>query len=453
LGKKGMSIVLNLKLGEIGPKEIREKYTISVIGCQQIGLQFALAFAEAGFKVICTDEDQNLLQLLSKGKTPYFSREMKNRINSNVKRGRLTTQSEIKKAVSQSDIIIITTASKINIRNKLNFSKIERTCKKIGEVLNHGMLVVYGSISSIGYIENRIKEILENTSGLRMSEDFGLIYSPIQVNNQLPELFTDKKLVLAGLDKHSLNSATIIFQTIMKNEIKLVLGFKKLEAAVLFSMAKNDLDLAFANEIAIFCEKIGLDYFEITKILENCKPNNAQQIGIEKEEKSKFYMLIENAETNAVNAKLINLARKTNEGLARHSIKLTQKALRKCGKTLRRAKISIFGSIQPKTTVSELIRLIEKKGAKTSLYDPFRPKKNINDDKIRFKRSLNEIVEGTDCLIILNEHKKIDRLNFKKLSARMKMPAAIVDLTGALKPKKAEKEGFTYYGLGRGSKK
>ncbi|MCW3997138.1 MAG: hypothetical protein NWF10_01040 [Candidatus Bathyarchaeota archaeon] len=448
-----MPLVLDLKLSEIGLKEKREKYTISIIGCQQTGLQFALAFAEAGFKVICTDEDQNLLQLLSKGKTPYFGREMETRINSNVKRGRLITESEIKNAVSQSNIIIITTATKINIRNKLNFSKIERNCKRIGEVLNRGMLVVYGGIASIGYIENNIKEILENTSGLRVSEDFGLIYSPIQVSDQLPELFTDKKLVLAGLDKHSLNSATIIFQTIMKNEIKQVLGFKKLEAAVLFSMAKNDLDLAFANEVAIFCEKTGLDYFEITKILESYKPNNAQQIGIEKEEKSKFYMLIENADTNAVNVKLITLARKTNEGLARHSIKLTHKALRKCGKTLRRAKISIFGSIQPKTTASELIKLIEKKGAKTSLYNPFRPKRYLKDDKKRSKRSLNETVEGTDCFIILNEHKKIDRLNFKKLSARMKMPAAIVDLAGAVNPKKAEKEGFTYYGLGRGSEK
>ena len=56
-------------------------------------------------------------------------------------------------------------------------------------------------------------------------------------------------------------------------------------------------------------------------------------------------------------------------------------------------------------------------------------------------------------MIILNKHAKINRLNFKKLSARMKMPAAIIDLTGTVIPKKAEKAGFTYYGLGRGSEK
>jgi UDP-N-acetyl-D-mannosaminuronic acid dehydrogenase len=312
-------------------------------------------------------------------------------------------------------------------------------------------LVIYGNVTSIGYIENDIKEILENTSGLRVSEDFGLVYCPIQFNDEVPGLFTSQELFLAGFDKYSLNAAETIFQTIMKNKINTILDLKKLEAAVLFTIAKNDLELAFANEMAIFCEKLGLDYFEITKIAERNNINISKKIGIEKEEKSKFYILLENADNNTANVKLSTLSRRINEGLGKHSIKLAQKSLRACGKTLRRAKISIFGSVQPKTTAFELVKSIEKKGAKISIYDPFRPKRLLQDDKKLFKKSLNETVEGTDCLMILNEHAKINRLNFKKLSARMKMPAAIIDLAGAIKPKIAEKAGFTYCGLGRGS--
>jgi UDP-N-acetyl-D-mannosaminuronic acid dehydrogenase len=446
-----MPLVLGLKPGEIDLLEKREKYTISVIGCKKVGIQFAIAFVDAGFKVICTDEDQNLLQLLSKGKTPYFDRIIEARINSNIKRGRLKTESDIKTAVSQSEIVILTTSTKITTRTKLIFSKIERNCKKIGKVLNRGMLVIYGNVTSIGYIENNIKEILENTSGLRVSEDFGLVYCPIQFNDEVPGLFTSQELFLAGFDKYSLNAAETIFQTIMKNKINTILDLKKLEAAVLFTIAKNDLELAFANEMAIFCEKLGLDYFEITKIAERNNINISKKIGIEKEEKSKFYILLENADNNTANVKLSTLSRRINEGLGKHSIKLAQKSLRACGKTLRRAKISIFGSVQPKTTAFELVKSIEKKGAKISIYDPFRPKRLLQDDKKLFKKSLNETVEGTDCLMILNEHAKINRLNFKKLSARMKMPAAIIDLAGAIKPKIAEKAGFTYCGLGRGS--
>jgi nucleotide sugar dehydrogenase len=448
-----MGLVFSLKTSDIDQREKRERYTISVIGCRQNGLQFALAFAEAGFKVICTDEDQNIIQMLSKGKTPYFGREIENLININKKRGRFSIENEVKTAVSNSNIIIFTTPTKITTRNKLNFSKIERNCKQVGKSLNQGMMFAYGGISSIGYIENTIREILENTSGLKAGEDFGLVYSPIQSNHLSLKSFTNQNLVIAGFEKYSLNTAEILFQTIMKKEIKKILDVQKLEAATLFSIAKNDLSLAFANEIAVFCEKTGLDYFEISQIIENNKPINIQQIGLEKAEKAKFYMLLENADTNSINVKLLTLARKINEGITRHSIRLIQNALRNCGKTLRRARISVFGSIRPQTTVLEFIKLIEKKGAKIALYDPFHLKKQLVDEKKRFKRSLNEAVEGTDCLIILNKHPKIGRLNFKNLSARMKMPAVIIDLVGAIKPEKAEKHGFIYSGLGRGFEK
>ena len=448
-----MPSVLGLKPDDINSLEKRANYTICVIGCGQRGIQFAIAFAEAGFKVICTDEDQNLLRLLAKGKIPYFGREMEKRINSNIKRGKIKTESEIKTAASNSDVVILTISPKINTRNKLSFSKIERSCKRVGEVLNQGLLFIYGGIASLGYLENNIKEILENASGLKSTEDFGLVYSPIQFeNNQFSELFINHKLTLAGSDKSTLNSANLIFQTIMKNDIDLVVDFKKLEAAVLFSIIKNDVYLAFANEMAMFCEKTNLDYFEVIKIVENHKPLDLQRIGITKERKNKFFMFLENEDNNSTNVKLSSTARKINEGLTIYSTKLAQKALRACGKTLRRAKISGFGSIKPKSGATEFIELLEKKGAKTSIYDPFCPKGYLKEDTKIFKKNLNEAVEGTDCLIILNAHKKIDKLNFKKLSARMKMPAAIIDLVGVIERKKAEKEGFTFNGLGRGSK-
>ncbi len=448
-----MPSVLGIKPDDINSIEKRAKYTICIIGCGHRGIQFAIAFAEAGFKVVCTDEDQNLLRLLAKGKIPYFGYEMEKRINSNIKRGKIKTENDIKTAASNSEVVILAISPKINTRKKLSFSKIERSCKRVGEILNQDMLFIYGGIASLGYLDN-IKEILENASGLKATKDFGLVYSPIQFeNNQFSEVFINNKLTLAGSNKSTLNSANLIFQTIMKNEIDLVVDFRKLEAAVLFSIIKNDVYLAFANEIAMFCEKKNLDYFEVIKIVEKHKPFEIQRIGITKEEKNKFFMFLENEDNSGTNVKLCSTARKINEGLMIHSTKLAQKALRACGKTLRRAKISVFGSIKPKTVAEEFIKLLEKKGAKTSLYDPFCPKGYLKEDSKHFKKNLNEAVEGADCLIILNAHTKIDKLNFKKLSARMKMPAAIIDIAGVIERKKTEREGFVFYGLGRGSEK
>ena len=67
-----MPPVLNFKPEEIDTNDKRSKYTMSVIGCGQKGVLFAIAFADAGFKVICSDADQSVIKKVAKGKMPVF---------------------------------------------------------------------------------------------------------------------------------------------------------------------------------------------------------------------------------------------------------------------------------------------------------------------------------------------------------------------------------------------
>jgi UDPglucose 6-dehydrogenase len=89
------------------------------------------------------------------------------------------------------------------------------------------------------------------------------------------------------------------------------------------------------------------------------------------------------------------------------------------------------------------------KGAKVTLYDPS-SKTEAYDATPVLKKSLNETVEGTDCLVILTGQDQFKRLNIKKLRTLMKSPAVLVDLVGLAEPEKIETEGFIYCGLGRG---
>jgi len=99
------------------------------------------------------------------------------------------------------------------------------------------------------------------------------------------------------------------------------------------------------------------------------------------------------------------------------------------------------------------VKMLERRGAKASLYDPLVLKNEFSDVARVLKRSIKETVEGADCIVVLTEQDQFKRLNLKRLLAVMKMPAAIVDLTGMFEPKKVERKGFTYRGLGRGVEK
>jgi UDP-N-acetyl-D-mannosaminuronic acid dehydrogenase len=445
-----MPAVLHLKPEEIDTNEKRGKYTVGVVGCEEKGVFFALAFAEAGFKVICTDVDQTLVKRLSKGKTLFSDREIESKVKSFLRKGQIEVTSEFKNAVSQSAIIVMTITAKIDGKKNPDYSEVERVCKQVGTALSRGALVIYAGIAGLGFTEGIVKEVLENTSGLRVGEDFGLVYNPIHFFEWQPlAAITDQELRVAALDRTSLDSAVKVLGVITRKGVKQISDVKTAEAALLFAIVKQDANLALANELAVFCENAGIDYFETLKIVDKCETSLSPTVEADEGNRNEAYLLLESAENLNVKLGLPALARKINEDMVRHAINLTKDALRSCGKTLRRARVAVLGTAAKAAPVI-FVKMLEKRGAKTSLYDPLLSKNEVANMARVFKRSLKEAVEGVDCIVILTEQDQFRRLNFKKLRVVMKMPAAIVDLTGMVDPKKVERNGLVFYGVGRG---
>jgi UDP-N-acetyl-D-mannosaminuronic acid dehydrogenase len=445
--------VLHLKPEEVDTPEKRGKYTISLVGCAQKGIFYGLAFAEAGFKVTYTDADQSIVKRLSKGNVQLGDSQAESKLKSFIRKEQINTTSDLKVAVSASDIIIITVSPKIDGKKSSDCSEVEGACKQVGASLQKGSLVVYGGVAGIGFVENVVKETVENTSGLKAGEDFGLAYSPIfNFVCQAVKQIGDQELMVVANDKFSLNSAALIFETIAKKGVKRLSDIKVAEFALLFAAAKRDSDVALANEFAILCENAGLDYVGMLKLVENdaCETCSAPTIS-EEDNRDESYLLLESAENLNTKLRLPMLARQVNEDMIRHAIGLTQDALRSCGRTLRRARVALLGSVEPGTAAAAFVELLEAKGAKVKRYDPYGSAGEQPEGSSSLKKTLNETVEGTDCVVILSVQEQLKRLNLKKLRALMKSPAALVDLAGVTEPAKVEHEGFTYRGLGRGA--
>ena len=170
--------------------------------------------------------------------------------------------------------------------------------------------------------------------------------------------------------------------------------------------------------------------------------------------------LEEQAENLGAKLRIPVVARELNEEMFKRVISLIREALKTCGKPLRRAKISLLGisqtpntkdSIKPLT--KKLVRTLERKGVKVRVYDPYFSSHELTEMGYPTKKNLTENTEGADCIVIMTSHERFKRLNLKRLKVIMKKPAAIIDLVGVVEPNKAEVEGFTYRGLGRGVKK
>ncbi len=443
--------VLHLKPEDVDTIEKRRIYTVGIVGCGLRGVLYAKAFAEAGYKVICVEADQSLVRRLSKGKLQFSSREAESQWRSFVRTGQLNATSEVSKAIAQSDIIIVTLTVKINEKKNPDYAEIENATRQVGAAIQRDSLVIYSGTAGFGFTEGLFKDILENTSGLKVGADFGLAYVPGQDVWREDVEFGEQELKVAAGDKTSLNCAAVIFETVAKKGVKLLADVKTAELATLFGAALQDANVALANELAVFCEEAGADCIEVQKLLGGDVGGVGFSATIaEEQNRSEAYLLLDNAEGLNVKLRVPALARQINEDVVRHAVGLTGDALREGGKTLRRARVALLGAALEDTGAGKFVEMLEEKGAKSTRYDPESSDGEQAENAGSVKRTLNETVEGADCLVVLSGQDQFRRLNLKKLRAIMKSPAALVDLAGVVEPAKVVEAGFVYRGLGRG---
>lgn len=450
--------IMQTKPEELDSPEKRGNRVVSIIGCGQAGILQAVLFADAGFKVTCVDTDQTTIARITKGRAAATS-EIWTKLKNHVKTGHLTATSEIGEAAAHSDLIIITIPVKINLRKKAECSDLENSCKKIGSNLRPGSLIIVTSLTGIGLTEGLIKDTLENTSGLKVGKDFGLVYSPIQkVHASTCEEAANYQRIVAATDKDSLRTASLVLEKLAKRGVRATADVKTAEVAALLEVLQRDVSIALGNETALLCEKVGVDYAEALRItgtdIDKLPPTPTL---LDDSLSDKPYLLLNDAESLNLKPRLATAARDTNEETVRHVANLVKDALKNCGKTMKRARIAILGVSQTpnmqspiKKTAKKIIDSLEARGAKISIYDPYVLETEIAETSYHFKKDSTEAMERADCAIILTAHDQFKHLNLKKMKLTMKMPAAIIDLQGVADPSKIEKEGFLYRGLGRG---
>lgn len=451
--------IMKLAKEDIETREKREKYTVSVVGCRRVGLLTACLFAEAGFKVIGVDSNRHIVNLLKTGKSPFTEPQLHTFIEKQVKNSHFTATTNARNAASTSDVIIINVPIPVDKKKKIDYSHIEKICREVGMSLRSESLIIFQNTMSPGVTEALAKETLENASGLKAGTDFGIAYCPIYTTpRRTLEDITTRTRIIGAINQQSLNVACLILSTITKGETVKVKDIKTAEAIKLFEKAYQDVNVALSNEFAHFCEEAGIDFVEALNAITPQLPQCLQVpriTDIHTPEDS--YLLTEEAEVMNVNLRMLTLARKINDEMVDHTLHLLRDALRSCQKTLRRAKISIFGvSSCPNmknphgSPTKKLMNTLKKRGASVQVYDPFFSTEELLKMGYSAKATLTKTVEGADCIIIAVGHDRFRRLNLNRISIFVKKPAAIVDMGHVIDPAKAEKEGFVYRGFGRG---
>ena len=439
----------------------RGELTVAVVGCGWMGLPTALLFAEAGANVVGVVKTEQEASRLNHAVPTIAEPGVEELLRKHVEAGRFKATTDSSRASSEADAVLVIVPTNVGKGKKPDYSALMEASGEIGRGIKGGSLVIVESTVGPGVTEELVKPLLEEASGLKVGVDLGLAYSPIRASagTVLRDLVNYPR-VLAGIDERSYRAAHALLSLIVKGGIVKVRDIKTAEAVKLFENIYRDVNIALANQLALFCEAAGIDVVEAIEAANtqpycrihrpglgvggHCLPSNP-------------YFLLEKARKLKVGLDLVRLARRVNDSMPLHTIKLATLALRACGKTLKGSSVAVLGAsfkenvkdarFSPSLYVAE--RLM-KRGVKVSLYDPFFTPEELEVPGVKVAPSLEACVEGVDCVLIAVAHEAFRSLDLERMARLVNMPAAIVDGRQVVDPAAARRAGFVYAGVGRG---
>ncbi|MHA1872568.1 MAG: nucleotide sugar dehydrogenase [Candidatus Heimdallarchaeaceae archaeon] len=437
-------------------KEIRSKRLyVTVLGSGYVGLPAATLFADVGFHVIAIDVKPEVVKAVNNGISPINESGLHELIRRNVQAGRLKATLNSTEVLTKADAVIISVQTPINKNKKPNLSFLTKALEEVGKTIKKRTLVVISSTVPPGTTLKKAKPKLEFLSGLKADTEFYLAYVPERIapGKALKE-FVENPRLIGGIGPNSTKIAAELFRTVCKKVIET--DAATAEVAKLAENTFRDINIAFANQLALICEQHGVDAKKVIELANTHPRVNIHTSGpgvggpcLTKDP----YLLIYKTKLTKLN--LIETARQVNDYMPKHIVKMTLQGLRDIGKNIKNSKIAILGTAY-KANVDDsrlspskpIIQKLLDLNAKVVAYDPY-CSESFNAKKAE---SLIEAVKDSDCIIIVTDHDEFKEIELSRVKKIMRSNPLIVDGRRVINPAEAKNAGFKYYGVGYGVK-
>ncbi|MDR5907811.1 UDP-N-acetyl-D-mannosamine dehydrogenase [Franzmannia qiaohouensis] len=245
---------------------------ISVIGLGYIGLPTAAVIASRGIEVLGVDSNQHVVDTINKGNIHIVEPELASMVHSAVVDGFLRATAE----PEQADVFLIAVPTPFkaegNDDHVPDLSYIEAACKSIAHVLQKGNLVILESTSPVGATEKMAQWLAETRPDLSFPQyagegsDIRVAHCPERVlpGNILQELVSNDRVV-GGITNRCSTMAAVFYSIFVKGEC-IVTNARTAEMCKLTENSFRDVNIAFANEMSIICDELGVDVWELIKL-------------------------------------------------------------------------------------------------------------------------------------------------------------------------------------------
>ncbi len=242
-----------------------DKFDICVLGLGYIGLPTASIFATKGKSVLGVDVQPHVVETIKQGRIHIQEPDLDVLVRAAVQSGNL--KAAAKPSSAETFIIAVPTPfHETENGREPDLRYVESAARSIAEVIEPGALVILESTSPVGTTEKVRDWLIDELAGKYSSADFHFAHCPERIlpGQMLKELVSNDR-ISGGLTSEASARAKRLYEVFCSAEIY-VTDARTAELAKLTENSFRDVNIAFANELSIICDELGIDVWELIQL-------------------------------------------------------------------------------------------------------------------------------------------------------------------------------------------
>lgn len=236
---------------------------IAIYGLGHVGAPLAAAWLRAGCHVIGVDTSSEVLTAATNGRILIPEPGIAEAYEEGLKTGRFEVSSDPIDASRRSYFKMICVPV-LNKNMSANLSTVCSVATSIGIGLKKGDIISLNPSVPPGTTEDIVIPIIEKSSGLSVKHDFCMVYNPERIyeGRALKDIEENYPAIISSIGPDSFRISQALYSIIFKKGVLTISNIKAAEAEKLFEGVYRDVNIALANEMARFCERTGIDFWE-----------------------------------------------------------------------------------------------------------------------------------------------------------------------------------------------
>lgn len=412
-----------------GGKVLKDKISnrqarIEVLGLGYIGLPTAILFAKAGFNVTGIDVNEKVVNAVNNGKTHIVEPDLDELVRRVIESNKFNVYPTPQRA----DVFLICVPTPITEDKKADLSYVKSAAKSLIPILEKENLVILESTVPPKTTENILIPVLEQ-SGLKAGKDIYVAHCPERVlPGKILREAVENDRIIGGVDEISTDLAAELYNTFVKGKI-IKADATTAEMCKLVENTYRDINIAFANELSMLCDELGIDVWKLIEFANKHPRVNILQpgpgVGGHCIAVDPWFIV----EKFPEGAKLIKTAREVNDAKPGWIVNKIEKMVESIDNA--NPTIGILGlTYKPdvddirESPSLKIVNSLISKGYEVKACDPY-----VNDNKVNFSLTgVDNIIEDCDIIVLLVDHKRFKESEVKEKIINSGKP--ILDMKG-----------------------